>query len=109
MWREVGALGGCGWPSGSQSARVAIWAPTKRVVQARLLSQQDDQCAQSRLVSEPPAKLDQGLGQWRACDEPFGRSSNRVRSTRVFKGGLTSQVWRPLHLGLSRLLGCMTV
>ena len=33
-------------------------------------------------------KLDQGLGQWRACDEPFGRSSNRVRGTRVFKGGL---------------------
>lgn len=68
-----------------------------------MLSQQDDQCAQSRLVGEPLAKLDQSLGQWRACDVPFGRSSIRGRSTRVFKGGLTSQVWRPLHPGLLAL------
>ena len=89
-------------------ARVVGWATAKLIVQALVLSQQDDQCAQSRLVGEPPAQVDQSLGQWRACDEPFGRSSIRVRSTRVFKGGLTSQVWRPLHPSLSRLRGCMT-
>jgi hypothetical protein len=108
MWREVGRSAAAAGPASSQSARVAIWATAKWVVQAQVLSQQDDQCAQSRLVGEPLAQVDQGLGPWRACDEPFGRSSNRVRSTRVFKGGLTSQVWRPLHPGLLRLRGCMT-
>jgi hypothetical protein len=32
-----------------------------------------------------------------------------VRSTRMFKGGLTSQGGRPLHPGLARRRGCMTV
>ncbi len=53
-----------------------------------MLSQQDDPCAQSRPVSEPLAKWDQSLAQWRARDDPFGNSSSRVRSTLVFKGEL---------------------
>ena len=44
-------------------ARVVGWATAKLVVQAQVLSQQDDEYAQSRLVSEPLAKLDQSLGQ----------------------------------------------
>jgi hypothetical protein len=46
------------------SARAVGWATAKLIVQALVLSQQDDQCAQSRLVSKPLAKLDQILGQW---------------------------------------------
>jgi hypothetical protein len=70
------------------SARAVGWATAKLIVQALVLSQQDDQCAQSRLVNQPLARLDQSLGQWWACDEPFGRSNSRVRSTPVFKGEL---------------------
>jgi hypothetical protein len=45
-------------------ARIVDWATAKWIVQAQVLSQQDVQCAQSRLVKEPLAILDQGLGQW---------------------------------------------
>jgi hypothetical protein len=45
-------------------ARVVGWATAKMDRLAHVLSQQDDQYAQSRLVGEPLAKLDQSLGQW---------------------------------------------
>jgi hypothetical protein len=88
-------LGSCGWPASSRIACIVAWATARWLVQAQVLSQQDNQYAQSRLGSEPLAILDQSLGQWQACDEPFGRLS-----TRVFKGGLTSQLRRPWHPNL---------
>jgi len=45
-------------------ACIVDWATAKWIAQALVLSQQGDQCAQSRLVSEPLAMLDQSLGQW---------------------------------------------
>ena len=64
MWREVERSASVGGQRVSQYTFVVGWATAKWIVQARVLSQQDDQCAQSRLVSKPLAKLDQSLGQW---------------------------------------------
>jgi hypothetical protein len=64
MWREVRYSAAAGWSASSSIARIVDWATAKRIVQAQVPSQQDDQCAQSKLVSEPLAILDQGLGQW---------------------------------------------
>ena len=39
------------------------WATAPWDVRTHVLSQQDDECAQSKLFGKPLAKLDQGLGQ----------------------------------------------
>jgi hypothetical protein len=46
-------LGSCGWPASSRIERIVDWATARWLVQAQVLSQQDDQYAQSKLVSEP--------------------------------------------------------
>ena len=51
---------------------------------------------QSKLVSEPLAVLDQGLGQ---CEPET--SHRQLEQSNALKGGLTSQVRRPLHSGFS--------
>ena len=40
------------------------WATAPWDVRAHVLSQQDDECAQSKLFGESLAKLDQGQGQF---------------------------------------------
>ena len=57
------ALGDCSWPANLPEAPCLWWATAQWDVQAHVLSQQDDECAQSKLFGEPLAKLDQGLGQ----------------------------------------------
>jgi hypothetical protein len=64
MWRAVERSASAGGQRVSRYTFVVGWATAKWIVQARVLSQQDDQCVQSRLVSEPLAKLDQSLRQW---------------------------------------------
>ena len=95
MWREVGCSAACGWPASFRIARVVDWATARWLVQAQVLSQQDDQYAQSKLVSEP-------LEYWiRAWDSGKPATSHSAACTRVFKGELTSQVRRPLHPNLA--------
>jgi hypothetical protein len=63
MWHAVEYSASAGGQRVSLYAFVVAWATAQWIVQARLLPQQDDQCVQSRPVSKPLAKLDQGLGQ----------------------------------------------
>ena len=63
MWLEVGHSVAAGGQRVPQDDIVVTWATAKWIVQAQLLSQQDVQCAQSRLVDKP-LELDQGLEQW---------------------------------------------
>ena len=51
LWREGDLSASAGGQRGSRSAVVVGWATAQWIVQARLLSQQDDQHAQSRPVS----------------------------------------------------------
>jgi hypothetical protein len=64
MWREVERSASAGGQQVSQYTFGIGWATAQWIVQALVLSPQGDQCAQSRLVSQPLAKLDQSLGQW---------------------------------------------
>jgi len=50
MWREVERSASAGAQRVSQDTFVVGWATATWIVQARVLSQQDDQCAQSRLT-----------------------------------------------------------
>jgi hypothetical protein len=51
-------------PGEFQQTPVVDWATAERIVQAQVLCSRMTSVHQSKLVSEPLALLDQGLGQW---------------------------------------------
>jgi hypothetical protein len=51
-------------PGEFQHTRVVDWATAERIVQAQVLCSRMTSVYQSKLVREPLALLDQGLGQW---------------------------------------------
>jgi hypothetical protein len=51
-------------PDEFQHTRVVDWATAERIVQAQVLCSRMTSMHQSKLVREPLALLDQGLGQW---------------------------------------------
>jgi len=51
-------------PGELQHARFVDWATAERIVQAQVLCGRMTNMHQSKLVREPLALLDQGLGQW---------------------------------------------
>jgi hypothetical protein len=51
-------------PGDFQQTPVVDWATAERIVQAQVLCSRMTSVYQSKLVREPLALLDQGLGQW---------------------------------------------
>lgn len=80
-------------------------ATAKWIVQAQQLSRQDDQYGQSKLFNKPLTTGSEP-GTVVSLDESFGRSNNRVRCTRVFKGGLAPK-HDERYIRVSRLRGCI--
>ena len=62
MWRGFVSSVRSGAPTGSVKGPSWGWPPPSRRPQVAVRTTTDDQCAESKLVSEPLAALDQGLG-----------------------------------------------
>ena len=105
MWPEVELSASAGGRRVSQYAFVVGWATAKWIVQAQVLSQQDDQRAQSRLVS---SRWKNWIRAWDSGEPATSHSAARTVECAALprsRVSWTSQVGRSLHPGISRLRG----
>ena len=108
MWREVERSASAGGQRVFQNALVVGWVTAKWIVQARVLSQQEDQCTQSRLVN---SRWQNWIRARDSGESATSHSAARTVGCTAFscsRVSWTSYVGRPLHPGLSLAGGaCM--
>jgi hypothetical protein len=78
MWRDGERPASCGTPTSVRNTAVGAGPPPSRPSQTTVLTTQDDQLTQSKLIGEPLAELDQGLGPCWVCHERSGRLTRRT-------------------------------